>query len=134
MLNIFPDLLTYGLVSATLLRVIVGFVLIRFGFSTLLKNKRLAMEKLVENKYPSPGLMVWVLGILKIITGAFLIMGLLTQGAALVAAYIFVNLLIIDDTDDRIFGQTPLFYLVMIVISISLLFSGAGFFAIDLPL
>jgi uncharacterized membrane protein YphA (DoxX/SURF4 family) len=63
-----------------------------------------------------------------------LVVGFLTQGAAIVAAYIFVNLAIVDDKDDRIFGQTGLFYLIMIAASVSLLFSGAGFWAIDLPL
>lgn len=134
MLNIFPDLLTYGLVSATIVRLIVGFVLIKFGISTISTHRKAAIKKLIENKYPSPETMVWILGFIKIITGAFLIFGFLTQVATLVAAYIFLNLLIIDDQEDEIFKQTDLFYLIMILLSVSLLFSGAGFFAMDLPL
>lgn len=148
MLSVFPALLTFGLFSATIIRVIVGGTLLYFGVLTLTsKRKKLAL-KLSDNKYPAPRFVTGATGIINVIVGGFLIVGFLTQVSALVAAYGFLNLAIFDGkkkigagTDSgvssvagSIFGQSALFHTVLIFVSLTLLFSGAGFLAIDLPI
>ena len=78
--------------------------------------------------------MPWILGIIEIVTGGFLVAGFLTQVVAIIAAYLFLNVSLIDNNEPKIFNQGRLFYVIMILISLTLLFSGAGLFALDLPL
>lgn len=61
-----------------------------------------------------------------LIAGMLVFVGLFTQPAALVLAVI--SLARVRDKDDR------LLYLLLFAMALSLLFSGAGFFAFDLPL
>lgn len=89
---------------------------------------------MINNNYPLGYIAPWVFGLSGFITGGLLIIGFLTQIAAIISAYIFLNLSIIENKEKEIFGQSNLLYIVMIIISLSLLLSGPGIFAIDLPL
>jgi uncharacterized membrane protein YphA (DoxX/SURF4 family) len=134
MLSIFPELLSYGIVSTTIIRILIGVCLIFFGYITLFKKKDQFSEKMETNNYPFGYAAPWIFGLAEFIVGTFLILGFLTQIAAIISAYIFLNLSIIENDKREIFKQTPLFYIVLIIISLSLLLSGPGIFAIDFPL
>jgi len=141
MLSIFPELLPFALFTPTIIRVVIGFVLVYLGVLTLFKKRKIFTQKLISFKYPFPFVMVWFIGVLEICIGCLLIIGLLMQAIVMVAAYLFINIGIIDSKgrvsnldDDKIFGFSWLLYVVLIIISISLIFSGAGFLAIDLPI
>jgi len=109
-------------------------VILIFGIITLFVRKELVIKKLKEVKYPIANFVPWPLGVLELITGGFLIIGFLTQIMSIVAAFLFLNLMLIDAKAEKIFHQGTTFYIAMILISLSLLFSGAGSFAVDLPL
>ncbi len=134
MLSIFPELLPYGLLAPTIVRIIIGVVLVIFGLVTLFTGRAKISKKLSESKYPFANFVPWPLGIILLVTGGFLIVGFLTQVVAIVGAYLFFNLMLIDRGSEKIFHQGNIFYIAMILISLSLLFSGAGAFAVDLPL
>lgn len=134
MLSIFPGLLPYGLLSATIIRITIGLVILIFGILTLFSKREKISKKLMSRGYPLANFIPWPVGIVQCITGGFLIIGFLTQVAAIVVAYLFIDLMLIDKGGEKIFKQGNLFYIVMILISLSLLFSGAGAFAVDLPL
>ncbi|HMO78743.1 MAG TPA: DoxX family protein [Candidatus Paceibacterota bacterium] len=134
MLNFFPELLPFGLISATIIRIVVGSVLFYFGILSISTKKEIVSERLNNFKYPAPKFFTFLISIIGIITGSFLIAGFATQIVAIIAIYLFLNLIFIDSGEKNIFGQTKLFYISMILISITLIFSGAGFWAIDLPL
>jgi len=119
MLNVFPDLLAFGLFAPLILRAAVGFVFVRFGLSKILNysttNKR-------------------VLGIIEIIIGGSLIAGFYTQISALAAAIILIGAITIKRKNPKQIKSSLGFLLLLFVVSISLLVSGAGLFAFDLPL
>ena len=134
MLNTFPNLLPYGLFATTIIRLVIGFVLVYIGILTLSSRRQLLSQKLSLYKYPFENFVPWPLGIIEIITGGCLIIGLLTQISSLVAIYLFLSLLVIDLGKNKVFDQSTIFYIILILVSISLLFSGAGFLSVDLPL
>lgn len=137
MLNIFPDLLFLQLLSPFLIRVTVGLILIWIGYSYLFKE-RVSTEEQLKNKWPKLAIpMIWFGGMFEMITGAFLIAGFLTQGVAIAGALIAIDALFVKFlyTDlNRVAKYSKVFYILLFVVSLSLIFSGAGAFAIDLPL
>ena len=134
MLSVFPDLLAYTLLGVAIVRIAIGLFLFVSGISTL-TNKKVALTKYIQEKgLPFADFWPWFMGILMLIVGGFLIIGFLTQVSTIVAIYLLIKMLFIDWGKKKIYGNTPLVYLVLIMISASLIFSGAGFLAVDLPL
>ena len=116
MLNIFPDLLVYSLWAPTILRLVAGLVFVDLG--------------LVQFK----GEHKRVLGIIKFAGGAMLILGAYTQVAALVLALITLYEAYVEYKDPALLKRTLVFYIMLFAITLSLLFTGAGAFSLDLPL
>ncbi len=119
MLNTFPDLLAFSLLAPFLIRVSLGILFIIFGYYELKKRS---------------GILTSSVTYLKIIGGLMLIVGLLTQISSLVLAIItFINIII--GFRNKSYSKDKIFLFIFIFIAtISLLLSGAGIFAIDLPL
>lgn len=134
MTNPFPELLIFSLLAPTLLRLTLGVFIILLGYSKLKDD-----NKGITNFFESLGFKpskyyVQTLAIAEIVMGVALFVGFLTQIAALVIAIItFVSLIITvrhPETGLRKSSEYALFF----VISISLVLTGAGLIAIDLPL
>jgi len=120
MLSVFPDLFTYSLFAPLLLRVVVGAFLI---------SKEYAVFKQATTPY------VKTKSIIYIIAGVLLCIGLFTQVAALVVALLVAFELWRDGMVKKILSRTETtLFVFILVISLSLMLSGAGFIAIDLPL
>ena len=135
MLNTFPELLNYSILAPTLLRLVLAFVLITTGFVIIRPAKRALFAAYFDSKqYPLASFLPWKLGVAQIVIGIFFFFGFFTQIAALVALYILFALFYIENRVERILPHTSTFYLIMIVIALSLLLTGAGAFAVDLPL
>jgi uncharacterized membrane protein YphA (DoxX/SURF4 family) len=80
---------------------------------------------------------VWSGGIIEMVAGIFLVAGLFTQGVAIAGALIAIDALfakILYRDLDKVVKYSKMFYILVLIISLSLIFSGAGAFAIDLPL
>lgn len=118
-LSLLPQLLTFGLLSPLLLRLCVGFLILRFGWERYHK----------KYKWNS---------ILYLITGVFLVVGLYTQAVAIVGIALLKFDYYVDFYRNRkttpIPNEHKILTVVLIVILISLLFTGPGFVAFDLPL
>lgn len=134
MLNTFPELLNYSLLAPALLRLVLAFVLITIGIDTITKKRILFAAYFDSKQYPLANFLPWKFGIAEIILGLFFFFGFFTQIASLIAIYILFCLFYIENRAEKILPHTSTFYLIMIVIAISLLFTGAGAFAVDLPL
>lgn len=120
MLSLFPNLYQYELVAPFLLRIILGCVLLHWAFREMKTSASGSTKKLI--------------GVVEGIAGVLLIIGLAAQGAALFAC---IDLLV--RTFERLQKRALLtdgvnYYLILLVISISILVLGAGTFAFDLPL
>lgn len=137
MLNVFPDLLFLQLLAPFLIRITVGLMFLWIGYSYMFRDREVLISQ-ISNKWPRLGpFSVWSGGIFEMITGVFLIVGFLTQIAAIVGMLIamdalFVKLLYKDL--DKVAKYSRMFYILIFIASLSLLFSGAGAFAFDLPL
>ncbi len=122
MLSLFPSLLTYQQIGPLLIRLVLGITLLFFGY-----------KKLV-NKGTSSGSNAKGYGVIEIFISIFLIIGLFTQLAALLNAAILVIKLGFKARDGKFLTDGINYYILLLIMAISLLFTGPGFFAYDLNL
>ncbi len=120
MLSLFPSLYQYELVAPLLIRIVLGGVFLHWAYREMRTSSSGSTTKLV--------------GIVEGIAGILLIVGFWTQGAALFA---LIDLIV------RTFGRMQKrafltdginYYLILLVLAISVLVLGAGLLAFDLPL
>ena len=114
-LSIFPQLLTFGLIAPLLLRLGVGLFLVYLG------------KKRYQKIYN------WS-AIIYAISGILLIIGLYTQIAVLVSMLIIGFDFYMDKKTAPISKDKIFLYVITGIILLSLLFTGPGFLAFDLPL
>jgi uncharacterized membrane protein YphA (DoxX/SURF4 family) len=120
MLSVFPSLLSWQLISPLLIRLALGAVFIFWSYRLLFKSSPNTNQKIV--------------GLIEAIAGILLVIGLFTQVAALV---VLVDLLI------RLYGKIRTkafltdgvnYYLILLVLAVSLMLTGAGRYGFDWPL
>lgn len=133
-LNVFPDLLTYGLLAPFILRVFLGLVLVYFSYLKFF-SERAEKAAFFESVGMRPGsVFSSAVGAAEFTGGVMLVVGFYTQIAALVAALIMLAATFIKWRHPQSLRNDIEFYILLFAISLSLVFSGAGFFAFDLPL
>ena len=134
MLSVFPDLLAFGLVAPLLLRLSLGVLFLEFGWKKLAGDRE-KKTAFFETLGLRPGAYYAVgFGTLEVVCGLMLIVGLYTQVAALIALAISGSAYALKKKYPEHFKNDRYFFFLLVVISFSLLFSGAGFLAFDLPL
>lgn len=134
MLNPFPDLLTFSFFAPLVLRVALGVVFFDFGRHTLGAGRAAHGALFEALGLKQHGRYVTTLGTLEIVVALMLILGFYTQIAALVAFILSLEAYYLKGKHGaHIEHRRHLFFLTA-VISFSLLFSGAGAIAFDLPL
>jgi uncharacterized membrane protein YphA (DoxX/SURF4 family) len=119
MLSLFPSLLSFEMLAPFLLRVTLGAVLIYWAYGRV----KMRGDALTTS-----------FGLLEGIIGILLVIGLLTQLAALVAVVIFLVKLAHKVRSRSFFTNGINYYFILLIISLALIFLGAGAFAIDVPL
>ena len=134
MLNPFPELLTYSLLAPFILRLMVGIIFINLGLLIFKGEKDRWQISLSTLNIPNPKLAVKIFGGIEIIGGVMLVLGFYTPIAALMLGILVFAQAYVEYKDPAILKRNFVFYSLILVIVISLLFSGAGTFAIDLPL
>ena len=134
MLSVFPHFLNYALLAPFILRVVVGLIFIDVGVLKFKSEKRRWIESFSTLGLKPADLFVALYGLLQIVGGILLIIGLWTQVAALVfVIFTFMELYIEWDAKD-ILKRDLTFYLLIFVIALSLLLTGPGAYAFDMPL
>ena len=134
MLNSFPDLLVYSTLAPLFLRVVVGFLFLDLGILKFHKENAKWLNSFKSLSIPKPEMTVKVVGGLEIIGGILLIGGLFTQIASLSLSVLSLIAVFIEYRDPPLLKRTLVFYILLFTITLSLLFSGAGKFAFDMPL
>ncbi|MDO8548477.1 MAG: hypothetical protein Q7R71_02285 [bacterium] len=132
MLNTFPDLLTYGFFAPMLLRIAVAII---FGAVAYLQWKH--RETIAHTTLPIVGQNNWWVWVSIIAHGAIalaLLLGYYTQIAALLAGLGALKHFIFQHRFPVVCPFSRGTYFLVIMISLSLLLSGAGALAMDLPL
>ncbi|MBX4181494.1 DoxX family membrane protein [Candidatus Parcubacteria bacterium] len=134
MLNLFPELLNYSLLGPFILRVLLGLIFIDLGVLKF-KVERPRWIASFETLHLRPAdLFVSIYGALQVIGGLLLILGLWTQLAALAFVIFSGAELYVEWSAREILKRDAVFYLLVFVISLSLLLTGAGAYAFDIPL
>ncbi len=134
MLNIFPDLLTYSLLGPFILRVSLGILFINLGYLELTREKERWLRVFETIRFSPARFWVRVFGVVEIAGGLLLVLGVLTQAAALLFTVISLAEMYIEYRAPVVLRRNIVFYGLIFVISASLLLTGAGAFAFDLPL
>lgn len=134
MLNPFPELLTYSLLAPFILRLTLGYILVNLGSLKLKVEKDRWETAFHLLGFKEKALATKVLGYIEILGGLALLLGFYTQIAALVFVLLLGIELFIEQKEEALMKRDLTFYILLFAISLSLLFSGAGFLAFDLPL
>ena len=134
MINPFPELLTFHLLAPVLLRVTLGVFVFKFGVYKL-RNSSEILANFFESLGLKPGrYFIKALAWAQVLMGIMLVIGLLTQIAAFIVAIISFVSIIVSSRHEDLGLKKPSDYILLFVISVSLVFTGAGLIAVDLPL
>lgn len=134
MLNPFPEFLVFGFFAPTLLRITLGVYFIYLGKKKF-GSERAKVGSFFESLNIGPAKhYVNSLAVTEIIIGIFFIIGFFTQIAALIAAIISLVSVVIAIKYPEVKTLKASEYALLLITSITLLFTGAGFLAFDLPL
>ncbi len=120
MLSLFPTLLSCQQLSPFLIRITLGFILLFWAYKGLRDSNHSSGKKVID------------LG--EVIIAILLLLGLWTQAAAGIAA-IGLLVCLIGKVRSRAFLTDGLNYtLILFVLALSLMFTGAGWWGFDMPL
>lgn len=134
MLNTFPTLLSFGFLAPTILRITAGLIFFYFGWLKLTKNKREKINFFETIKLKPAILWLWIIALVEIVVGTMIIVGFLTQIASIIASVIMFASIVIKIKKPSTLPNTLDFYILFFVVFLSLILTGAGLFAFDLPL
>ncbi len=134
MLNPFPELLMYSLLGPFLLRVVLAFIFVNLGILKFRGEKERWNSSFETLGLRPTSLFVPLYATLQIVGGILLIIGLWTQIAALAFVFFTGIEFYIEWKDGKILKRDLVFYLLLFTTSLSLLLTGAGAFAVDIPL
>ena len=132
--NIFPELFSYSLLAPLILRVVLGFIFLNLGYLKLTKEKHGWRNSLNLLGLKPAGFFAGLLGIVEILGGLLLIVGAYTQLTALVLAVFSVSEMLVEYEEESILKRDLVFYLMLAAICVSLLLTGAGLYAVDVPI
>ncbi len=132
MLNIFP-IQFLAPVAYLILRVCIGVLLIRLGFSHM-KNREGLKEIFEFSFFPYKRFIVWYLSLIEIVVGVLFFIGLYTQIAALLSLVYALKFIVLHKRLQHPLIPERKFFILLFAISLSLCITGAGIFAFDLPL
>jgi len=122
MLNTFPDLLNLSFIAPLILRIFVGSYFLKQSWEELNFYRKGLIESFKLSK------------ILETLGGILLIIGFLTQVTSLFLILITVFNIVYHIKNRRLNEEKLDFYIIILGILISLIITGAGFMAIDMPL
>jgi uncharacterized membrane protein YphA (DoxX/SURF4 family) len=122
MLSMMPFLLNYELAGPLIIRLVLGITLMHFGY------------RKVIGKGDSSGSNSKMYGYIEMFISIFLIIGLFTQLAALLNVIILVIKLVLKGKNGLLLSDGVNYYILLLTMAVSLMFTGPGFLAFDLPL
>lgn len=134
MLNTFPSLLIYSPVAPFILRVVLGLILIDLGILKFRAERADWIRSFEALSLKPARVLLPIYALMQIVGGALLIIGLYTQLAALAFAIFLGIELYIEYKEKNILKRDLVFFLLTFSIALSLLFTGAGAYAVDIPL
>ena len=119
MFSIFPSLLSYQMLAPLLIRLTLGAIFVYWTYKTL-KSRPNTNKKAIA--------------VIEGVTGLLLIIGLWTQVAALIITIDLIIRLYQKSQKRALLTDGVNYYFILLILALSLMFTGAGFVAIDWPL
>jgi uncharacterized membrane protein YphA (DoxX/SURF4 family) len=132
MLNPFPELLALGFFAPTILRIAAGAM-----FLYAARHHWEHREQIGSLHFPVVGRgnwIAWAAILFHFVIGLMLIFGYYTQYAAVLAAVGAFKGILLGKSYPDAFMFSRSTYVLLVILSLSLLITGAGAFAFDLPL
>lgn len=134
MLSIFPSLLIFGIFAPFILRVTIGVYFLYTGYQHIQKEQKDIVQEATQ-KFGSFAKPLVITGVLfEIALGLLLVVGFLTQIASILGMIFVLKLLWFKNEYPHFVKNERVLYIIIFVILLSLLFTGAGAYAVDLPL
>ena len=134
MLNPFPVFLSYSLIAPFILRVVAGLIFVDLGLVLFKGERQRWLNSFTALRIPSPNFALKILGAIEIIGGIMFILGFYTQVAAIILSLLTFSEAYIEYKDPSVLKRSLVFYTLLLAITLSLILSGAGSFAFDIPL
>lgn len=134
MLNTFPSLLTYSWYAPLILRLVLGLILIDVGLLKFRGERRDWITLFSAYRITPARMFVSLYGALQTAAGVLIAIGLYTQIAALAVVILSGIEFYIEYTEGGVLKRDITFYILIFAIAASLLLTGAGAYARDLPL
>ena len=133
--SLFPSLLDYQMLGVFLLRVTLGLIFVYFWYEKVFRQRAERIH-FFEKLGMKPAVLYFALtAYTEGIAGVLLVVGLWTQGAAIATGTLMLLASIVKFFKPNALPRNTLeFYIILAVVSFSLLFLGAGAFAFDLSL
>ncbi len=128
MTNIF----TYPFLGVFFLRIFLGIIFIYFGYLKFFQDKEEKLSFFKKLNLNPPFFFLSVIAGIEIIGGIFLVIGLFTQIVAILFSILMLSTTIIKLTNKNALKNDIDYYLMLFVISFSLIFLGPGILAISL--
>ncbi len=133
MVSDFPYLLSYSFFAPTILRVVTGIYFVAFGVKNLNEKYSEKIELFSKAGFKFPIIFVAFLSFFEISGGIMLIAGKSVQIVSLVFAVICIVAITIKTHLPGIISTKKNTYILLAVILLSLVLTGAGAFGSDLP-
>lgn len=133
--SLFPNLLDFQMLGIFMLRVTLGLIFVYFWYEKIFHQRSEYLHFFDKIGLRPAKVFFLVVTSVEGIAGAFLVIGLWTQGAAIVTGTLMLIASFIKHHKPSVLPKnTTEFYVLLAVVSFALLLLGPGSFAIDLPL
>ncbi len=133
--SLFPQLFNYGFLATAILRATLGLIFIWLAYAKFFPERQ-AHIKFFEGFGLKPAVLFFAItNSLVLIAGILLMIGLFTQAAALATGVLMtITTLIKWRNPNSLPKNTIDFYILLAIVSFSLMFIGPGTLALDFPL
>jgi uncharacterized membrane protein YphA (DoxX/SURF4 family) len=131
MLSTFPDLFAFMLVAPLILRLVLAFSFFDFGHRKI-KNRAAAGTALTAIGVKNGPFWLMLIAVVEIAVGALFIAGAFTQIAAILSVVILFIGILSKGYREAVGLENRRHLAVLAAVALSLLFMGAGFWAVDL--
>jgi len=132
--SLFPDFLNFRDYGPTILRLVLALIFINLGYLKLHGERKGWLMFLRAVNIPFPKFVNSSVAIVEIIGGLMFIVGVYTQAVAIVLGLLGLIQIFIESKEESLIRRTFVFYFLIIVICASILLTGPGLMAVDLPL
>ena len=132
-LSLFPQILFLAPLGTTLLRISAGLMIVYMGYHIINSREEISRARLPIVGHLAPSLWL-VSGSLTCMIGVGLIVGYFTQAFAIAGALLTIKHLLGLRHYASLLPLSTSGYILLLVICLSLIVSGAGALAFDLPL